>query len=146
MKEREGNNNPGIHVHAPIRLRATDCPHACPHPAPRHGPRVGSPRLRVATLRERKDPWALYFPLLSSFVSAFLLLLLSYACFGEGVVRAWSGQEGAAFSLIVWLCTSCHGIFLDFTTMRLPFAVTLLFWMGSVASAAANGWVMGYWL
>jgi len=85
----------------------------------------------------------LYHPFLSPVVHTTLQLFLSNSLFGEESVKGWGSIEAVAFSVLVWFCTSFHGIWLDYTTFRISETVLISFLLGSLVTAVVTGYCVG---
>jgi len=94
---------------------------------------------KAGLFRDFADPLSLYFPLLAPAVQAALTRALAVGLFGAPAAARWSHEAGARFAVGVWAATSAHGIWLDFTTFRLPPSVAVRFLAGSLAGAAITG-------
>lgn len=94
--------------------------------------------------RSVQDPRMLY-PLLGSpFVRSGLDVFLAMACFGENAVRSWAPENAVSFCVLVWFCNAFHGIFLDYSCLKMTWRTPLNWWMGSFLSSVVSGYVMGY--
>ena len=81
--------------------------------------------------------------MVAPFVSAWLLLLLRFTVVSPKSVD-WSVERGAAFGLMVWLTTSAHGIWMDFTTFKMGPDLLVNWWMCSAIMATVTGATIGY--
>ncbi len=94
------------------------------------------------TFRSKRELAMLYPPLLGPFVQALLTLLLALALFREPAVSRWAWAEAASFTTAVWLCTSAHGIWLDYCVFRISWRPLLQFLLGSFVAALTTAFAL----